>query len=983
MASGDDGGGSDAPRDSHRDAMAKTELHEGPPRHDTDATQVSVGGALAAPPASAAIEPLMEGARIGRYLVLERLGAGGMGVVFRAFDPELHREIALKLVHVDPALGRARLLREAQAMAKLAHPNVVPVYDAGTVQTARGEQVYIAMEYVEGMTGAAWARRAARTPREILAVFLDAGRGLEAAHAKGLVHRDFKPENMIVATDGRTRVLDFGLARRAPGSLVPVSARGASELDTELTYAGTVMGTPRYMSPEQHLGRDTDARTDQFSFAVALAELLYGEPPFPGTTYDEVKAAVLAGRMREPSASTKVPAFIRRALVRAMAVEPDARFPSITELLTELARDPDRLKKRALLGGGIVAIVGGAVTATLAMQPGAEEPCLEAGDRLAGLWDDPARKAVRDGFLASGRPYADDAHRKVVASLDAYASAWTSARIEACRATHVRHEQSEALLDLRMRCLDRRAAELGALARVFALGTDPEVVDRAVIAASRLAPLEGCADVEALQAVVAPPTDPVVGPRVEQLRGELARAEALERAGRYRAALVLAQELANEASGLGYPPFLAETLHRRGRLEMATGDATRARATLDEALLAAATARDDRLAAATWPALLVAIGTGYGRPEEALGLRIPAEAALRRSGNGAGTEAELRTALGTVFFAAGKFDDAQRQHEEALAIRERTLGPSHEAVAESLTELAVVLKARGMLDAARDRIERALAILERALGPEHPELAKSLTHLGVIHRLRGDHAEAERHQARALAILERALGPEHPDVAEALNNLGVVRREQGRYAESRAAHVRALAIRERAYGPEHPLVAMSENNLGITARGEGKFAEALRHHQRALEIRERTLGAEHPKVALTLNHLGDSLLRAGDAGEALQRHAQALAIQARSLRADHPERVHSLRGQAAALLALDRPADALAAARRALDLGAAQRIAPVELAETRFVLAGVMWATGDRAGAIMEARAAEGALAGAGALASHAEVSTWLRSHAP
>ncbi|MCA9687455.1 MAG: serine/threonine protein kinase, partial [Myxococcales bacterium] len=238
--------------------------------------------------------------RIGRYLVLDRLGAGGMGVVYAAYDPDLDRKLALKLLHEGDRRSertRVRLLREAQALARVSHPNVIQVYDVGTFE----DRIYIAMEFVDGLSLREWLSAENRDLRAILATFSQAGHGLAAAHQKGLVHRDFKPDNVLVARDGRVVVLDFGIAHaigdlenehersgitearlsetRSGERSSSLQGTGPLALHAELTRAGALIGTPAYMAPEQFDSRDTDARSDQFSFCVTLWEALHGERP--------------------------------------------------------------------------------------------------------------------------------------------------------------------------------------------------------------------------------------------------------------------------------------------------------------------------------------------------------------------------------------------------------------------------------------------------------------------------------------------------------------------------------------------------------------------------------------------------------------------------------------------------------------------------------------------------------------------------------
>lgn len=307
------------------------------------------------------------GDRVGRYLVLQTLGTGGMGVVFSAYDPHLDRKVALKLLRSGIQLAtkdaQKRLRREAQAIAQLSHPNVVGVYDVGATEAG---DLYIAMEFVEGDTLTQWLKAYPRTWREILDVFQQAARGLAAAHGVGLLHRDFKPDNVLVGGDGRVRVTDFGLAR----SLIAIdeeSARGATPqmptaLNAALTATGTVLGTPRYMPPEQLTGPDIDARADQFSYCVALYEALYGQHPLPGNT--SVAMLETGAVAIPPPEGTKVPASIGRAVMRGLQRDRTKRFPMMTQLMTELVPPASRLTPRlAIAASTAFLVLGGAAAA--------------------------------------------------------------------------------------------------------------------------------------------------------------------------------------------------------------------------------------------------------------------------------------------------------------------------------------------------------------------------------------------------------------------------------------------------------------------------------------------------------------------------------------------------------------------------------------------------------------------------------------------
>ncbi len=320
------------------------------------------------PPRPALVE-LGPGELIGRYQIVDRLGAGGMGVVYRARDTELSRDVAVKLLHArvsgTGSDHEQRLLREAQALAKVSHANLVTVFDLGSF---RG-QVYVVMELVEGTSLKYWLREGTRDWRDVIAVFERAARGLIAAHRAGLVHRDFKPDNVLIGDDGAVQVADFGLARSVTELSSDVDARastlppGADDvLSTPLTRTGAVMGTPAYMSPEQHWGKTVDATADQFSFAVSLYEGLYGARPYEGTSLAEVVYAVTEGQVVAPPATSPVPRRIWLVLQRALSTEPEQRYPDMTALMEALDQATRRRwKLPAAIVATTIAIVVGAV----------------------------------------------------------------------------------------------------------------------------------------------------------------------------------------------------------------------------------------------------------------------------------------------------------------------------------------------------------------------------------------------------------------------------------------------------------------------------------------------------------------------------------------------------------------------------------------------------------------------------------------------
>ena len=628
-------------------------------------------------------QTLRRGTDLGRYIILDRLGGGGMGVVYTAYDPELDRKIAVKLLRpgADSSAatteGRARLLREAQAMARLQHPNVIAVYDVGTFQ----DQVFVAMELVDGVTLRQWMKERQRSWREVLEVFVPAGRALAAAHAAGIVHRDFKPDNVMVGEDGRVRVLDFGLARAAqgeaqkpslseagPADAKAVVSTGKGMLATPLTRTGSLIGTPVYMSPEQWLDQPADARSDQYSFCVALFEALFGVWPFDGQTIALLRVAVLQGEVRAAPSDSRVPKRLRQIVLRGLAVQPTARHASMDALLAELAHDPSVTRRRWLVAAGALALAGALGLGYRTVRRQQSVVCQGVERKLAGVWDDARKHTVHAAFAATKLPFAEDAWRGVERSLDGYLRDWAKMHTDACEATRLRGEQSEELLDLRMECLGERLQEVQAQVEVFATA-DAKVVEKAVQAADSMPSTRQCADAAALRMPVRPPPDPTTRARVEEIRKKIAQARALEKAGKYPAALAIAAPAVDEAKSLHYRPVEAEALLQLGRLQDNSGDSKAAENTLEEAALAAEASRSARVAASAW-GRLVYVGDHLARFDQAQAWGRLASAKLDAVGGDDEIFAVLLNGLGNIFAEQGKYDQALTHFRRALAIRE-------------------------------------------------------------------------------------------------------------------------------------------------------------------------------------------------------------------------------------------------------------------------------------------------------------------------
>jgi tetratricopeptide (TPR) repeat protein len=815
---------------------------------------------------------LAPGSHYGRYVVAELLGKGGSGAVYAALDPELDRRIAIKVLrHEGAGPQEARLVREGRAIARLAHPNVVTVFDVGTHESS----VFVAMELVEGASLDRWLAEP-RPWREVLDAFLQAGEGLRAAHAAGLVHRDFKPANVLIGRDGRVRVGDFGLARFVDSEpTTPPTARDANS-PVDLTRTGSLLGTPAYMSPEQFEGKRIDERSDLFSFSVALFEGLYGKRPFAGTTPAALYEAIIAGAITTPS-TADVPAWIRNVVLRGLAARPEDRYPSLAAMLAELRVDRGARRKRWLAGGGAVAALGTAAVLAVVLRDDANA-CAVGDEVLAGVWD-PARKAeVAKAFRSAATVDAELTLMATTTKLDAYVEAWTALKQKTCA------HQGEAEGALRTICLDDRRTELRALTSLFA-NADAVVVHNAITAVDKLTPLARCENVAALASRVPPPKDPITHARVLSLRARIEEVRAQERAGQWAEAYHRARALTDEAALIAYRPLQGEALLVAGRLADRLGDPKASESYLTRAVQAASAGSDDRTAAEAWIEQVGVVGLGLGRYDDALARVGHATAAIERMGGDELATAALDQTRAYNLVELGRYAEARQVMDGVLATRRRL--SSEADVSISLALSSIIDIRLGKFDAAHTASLEVLALREKAFGPHHPEVGAALHDLAMAKYRLGDYAAAEHIFRRALEVTERALGPEHPRVAEVLSDFGLLLRTTARYAEAREVYARSIAIAERSADPTS--VTSQLHNLGSVYVLEGKAAEAEATLQRALQILIAGKGAEHPEVATFYASLSQAYVLTERWDDGLEAIRKAIAIHEKTLGPTHVE----------------------------------------------------------------------------------------------
>ncbi len=923
---------------------------------------------------------LRAGDHLGRYVVLEMIGAGGMGEVYAAYDPQLDRRIALKVIrpstsddHETVTSARGRLLREAQAMAQLSHPNVISVFDVGTVD----DDIYVAMEYVAGRDLRSWLTVEPRSWDQVLPLFVDAARGLAAAHEAGMVHRDFKPDNVLIGDAGRVRVIDFGLARQvdtAPvgGGRAARSRNPHRDLATSAstTRTGAVMGTPAYMAPEQFEGAATDARTDQFNFFVSLYEALLGERPFEGDTFTELAFNVTEGRMRPLPRDHQVPEFLLAAIRRGLSVDPGQRFASMAEAIDAISPRERRRNRWPWLAAGVAVVAGGAVAAVLLISAARTPPCQGLDQPLAGIWDGPRKAEIHAAFTATGLDYAEEVWKRVENTLDAYTAEWVAGRIEACRATAVRKEQSQELLERRMACLDRRLSELDAVVTVISR-VDADVLDNATQAVTSLTPLASCAN-RTLLSTESGSTD-------DTIDRQLARVRALDAAGKYADGLALARDTLDRSRATAGHPGEPAALYWIGRLESATGDAATGIEHLFEAIRVADAAGDRLAEAEAWLSVVIVTTGTLGRSAEGARWAEHARLAIEQAGNDVELQARLHHALGTIALNQKRYQQALEEYRTATALRERAFGAGDWRVALSRGMAASTLRRMHKNDEAAKEHLAALAALEAALGPNHPRVASLLNNVAISLSRVERYEEARELYQRSLAIRTAVFGPEHESLARPLVNLGGLETKLGHFDAAERDYRQSLAIRERVYGADHPAIPRTLYNLARLRMLQGRLAEAVDLMRDVLTRTETIEGAEHERTGNIRAAMCNVLTRAGrlDAAAKECEHAVRTLVDAPDQNnyawaLTYAGKLDVLRGH---------PEVGLARLEEAWRIRQASPSEPEYHAETQFALAMAMYAAGkDQPRALELARAAHQTLAGrpSGEQEWLAEIEAWL-----
>ncbi len=804
---------------------------------------------------------LPQGVILGRYIILSVLGSGGMGVVYAAYDPELERKVALKLLHrATDSMDQTRLLNEARILARLSHPNVLPVFDVGRYQ----DQLFLAMEYVPGQNLRQWEQEQPRGWRHTLKVFLAAARGLAAAHQARVIHRDFKPQNAMIGKDGRVRVMDFGISWRLEKNAGPT--------------ADSLSGTLSYMAPEQIETGIASFLSDQYSFGVALFEGLYGSRPFQGKTAGELLEATRQP-LRFPEVQHKVPKWLQKILGKALHADPSQRFGDMRELIAALEDDPAIRRKRWLAGASVSGLAWMAGWGLFNNQQSTPQPCSNAADKFAGIWDDARKARVEQALKASALPSADTAFNTISTQLDGYRRAWIDTFTQSCKATRIQGEQSERLLDLRNLCLERRRQEVKSLVTLLSTA-DAITASKAVKSVGNLSPVADCSNQVALNNKAPLPGSPAIRASLEIIETELAKSKALKDTGHYQQSLEIARSQLAQAASTRYAPVLALAHYRVADALDYLGQDEQANPAFKQAFIHAIEGGDDRMAAKTAAAQVWVTGHVLNQPETAASWGEYGQAFLRRMGGDTRIEADLLGNLGTVAQDQGNFDQALALAEQVLKLRVQAYGEVHERTMVALVNLANAKRMRGDLEQARRLNLRALDISRKTQGAEHPSNVTLLYNLGGLMSELGKPQEAYQYNRQAVDLALANYGSEHYESASAIANLAEAEYSLGRYQDSLGHYQGALPVLERYLGKQHPRLLSPLTGIASVLIDLQRPDEARPYIEQAQSIIADKTGQEYPRSILLLLQAKIALLQEKDPKKA-RALAQAALAQAK------------------------------------------------------------------------------------------------------
>jgi tetratricopeptide (TPR) repeat protein len=826
--------------------------------------------------------------RIGRYVVLRQLGEGAMGIVYAARDPALRRDVAIKLLRGGPAPDAAvRLRREAQGLARLAHPHVVSIFDVGT----QNDDVYLAMELVDGVSFATWLAERERPWREIVPILLQAAEGLAVAHAAGLVHRDIKPQNVMVTKEGRAKVVDFGLAHHA-GAARTSSPEDFDDIAVRVTRTGTVVGTPAYSAPEVLDGKPGDTRSDVFSFCVMAFEALYGARPYDATTVatlrEQVRGAVALPTM------PRLPGVLRRMLLAGLREDPAARPATIAALLPALrsALLP-RGKIAVAVGAGLAMIAGASTIAVRVAGGSAADPCAIDTARAPVVTAQHEQK-IRTAFAATKRPYAETAADYVMKTLRAFPARWAGARRASCLATKVRGEQSDELFDLRVACLDERARGVTTMLGLLETA-DADLVERSADAVDAATGLAACEGGRELMSPMRPPSDPARAVRFASARTDLERADTLKYAGQTEQAGEIAKRVVAEADAIGHLALGA----RAARMYATTHSNDKdAQALFEDAMRRAEAAGDDGTRVEVG-LQLVQVWASLGKHEETNKLFGDLDAIMARIGAPPDLAAKLAYQRGRIEIEQASYAEAEAWLRKARGLQV-ALDPLNPETLEVDNELALVVAELGRLDEGDRILAAALATAERRVGASHPVVNALHLARGQIASAADNYQLARDELTLAIAGFDTGEGSDKIQGAHARADLANILLKLGDHARAADSVTRSIATLEEILGPEHQDVGTARSYrakvLAATGDGDGALAE----YDHSIAILEKVVGADHPRVAGIVGERGALRVKQGKTAAGIADLERAHAIFAKTFDASHSMVVEAAAALAAA-----------------------------------------------------------------------------------
>ncbi len=789
------------------------------------------------------IHDLVRGTTIAGHVLLGPHGVDEVGPIYVAYDARRNRRVTLRLIASPAELGaasaQARLVESLAAIARVSHPCVVAVLDVGMWTGG----VYLATEFVEGIALRAWieARDDPFPWREVLRIFREVGRGLAAAHAGSVLHRDVSPDRIVIGEGGQVRVADFGLAAALDE---PIDAEARAAIDDDLAplreslglgrdvVSGALVGTLEYVAPEVLAGTPADRKSDQFSMCVALYETLYGERPFVATDREGLAAEYVHGQPRPAPPESRVPTWLRRVVLRGLAIEPGDRWPSMEQLVRELDRDPAARRRRWQRGLAALTVLSAIAGVAVWQAQRSASACAPSDAAFDGVWDQARRAELEQTFVATGAPHAAQTFAATADIIDAWTDTWVEQQVAACETRRTQGAEFEEVYADRRACLDMRQGELRSLLAVLG-GASRIQLDRAPLAAEALTSMRMCTGAMGLAAMRR--GIEADDEQLDDLRLRVDRGWALLHLGSPTAAGAVVADVPDEV--FEHPGLKVSVLRLRGAALRARGHGTEAETVLREATVEANRHGLDRLLALSWIELARTLAATPGHDVEARSVLEHAHAVIDRS-RFDGERWSIAVANAEVAVSAGKPADALLHYHAALGALERS-GDRPWIRAEVMTRIGELMARQGDAEAGLGYLRRAHDSIRDRLGPQHPALADVLLRIGDLRAGQHEAQDARASWDQALAIISAAHGPIARTTTMTMLAIATRLREHGDAAGALEYNRRALQSVEA--GDDDPgLRAATLLDEGRTLLAVGRDRDAAEPLRQAFEIHDAT-----------------------------------------------------------------------------------------------------------------------------------------------